>query len=157
MCPLARTHVLLIKNIYKYILNLFSKTIIFITTKFVIDDFFSKSQLFTFTITSGSLSSTRLYMRSVIRYLFNIHSFGAPDIATANERIDTVGNGYCHRERKYRYSGHCPLSCDATARLSRSASAPASHPSDPSSKNSADRHIKSSYTKSRFECISSGI
>ena len=63
-----------------------------------------------------------------------------------------MGSGHCHREGKYRYSGHCPLSCDATARLSRSASAPASHPSDPSSKNSADRHIKSSYTKSRFEC-----
>ena len=51
-------------------------------------------------------------------------------------------------EVKYRFTGHCPLSCDATARLSRSASAPPSHPSDPSSKNSADRHIKS-----RFECI----
>ena len=47
----------------------------------------------------------------------------AVDIATANESTDTVGSGHCHRERKYRYSGHCPLSCDATARLSRSASA----------------------------------
>ena len=77
MCPLARTDVLLIKNIYEYILNFFSKIIIFITTKLVFNDFFSNSQLFTFTITSGSLSSTRLYMRSVIRYLFNVHSFGA--------------------------------------------------------------------------------
>ena len=67
------------KNIYEYILNFFLKMIIFITTKFVFDDFFSNSQLFTFTITSDSLSSTRLYMRSVIiRYLFNVHSFGAP-------------------------------------------------------------------------------
>ena len=71
-CGLARTHVLLIKNIYEYILNFFSKIIIFITTKLVFDDFFSNSQLFTFTITSSSLSSTRLYMRSVIRYLFNV-------------------------------------------------------------------------------------
>ena len=75
---LARTHVLLIKNIYEYILNFFSKMIIFITTKLVFDDFFSNAQLFTFTITSGSLSSTRLYMRSVIRYFFNVHFFGIP-------------------------------------------------------------------------------
>ena len=33
MCPLARTHVLLIKNNYEYIFNFFSKMIIFITTK----------------------------------------------------------------------------------------------------------------------------
>ena len=33
MCPLASTHVLLIKNIYEYIFNFFSKMIIFITTK----------------------------------------------------------------------------------------------------------------------------
>ena len=33
MCPPARTHVLLIKNIYEYILNFFSKIIIIITTK----------------------------------------------------------------------------------------------------------------------------
>ena len=69
---------LLIKNIYEYILNFFSKMIIFIITKLVFDDFFSNSKLFTFTITSGSLSSTLLYMRSVIRYFFNVHSFGAP-------------------------------------------------------------------------------
>ena len=28
-----------------------------------------------------------------------------------------MGSGHCHRERKYRYSGHCPLSCDATFSL----------------------------------------
>ena len=33
MCPLAHTHPLLIKNIYEYIFNFFSKMIIFITTK----------------------------------------------------------------------------------------------------------------------------
>ena len=77
MCPLARSYVLLIKNVYECILNFFSKIIIFVTTKLVFDDFFSNWQLFTFTITSGSLSSTRLYMRSVIRYLFNVHFFGA--------------------------------------------------------------------------------
>ena len=33
MCPLARAHVLLIKNIYEYILNFFSKMIIFVTIK----------------------------------------------------------------------------------------------------------------------------
>ena len=38
------------------------------------------------------------------------------------------------------------------ARLTHSATAPPSHSSDPSSKNSVDRHAKSSYTKSRFEC-----
>ena len=44
MCPLARTHVLLIKNMYEYIFNFFSKLIIFITTKA-----FLKPQSFNYT------------------------------------------------------------------------------------------------------------
>ena len=130
--------------------------------------FFSNSQLFTFSNTTGSLSITRLYIRSVIRYLFNVNSFAAPAFTSlirsyfsSNEkRRLSVFPTLCKHITSptywtihYKFTGHWPLSCYTTARLSHSAKVPPALPSDSSPKISADRHAKSSYIKSRLECI----
>ena len=81
----------------------------------------------------------------------NVVSSFSPTLCK-HEPVKTVrDHGGTATAIKCRYSGHCPL-LYATAWLSRSASPPPSRPLDLSSKNSADRHAKSSHTKLRFEC-----
>ena len=86
----------------------------------------------------------------------NRRLFVFSDIILTYDITSPVKNSRDHggiaTELKYRFSGHCPLSCYATARLSHSATTTPSHSSDSSSKNFADLYAKSSHTKSRFEC-----
>ena len=126
--------------------------------------FFSYPYFFTSSNTSGSLSITRLYVRSVTRYLFNVDSFETPASTSLISSYFFLNDKRClfcfsdifwtHNltlQEILRLQWNCPLCCNATARLPQSAIAPPFLPSGLSSENSVGRDTKSRYTKSRLE------